>query len=176
MIAGRTVVRRTRRLPGSPRAKVTTGRPAPAGACPMARAHRRLTPPAPRAMPRQPASADTIGRRVPTTSPVSAPVSSLTSMTVRPSGCTWQRMRHPLTASRTQITEPARLITAPAIGPGLRVIASGVVIGCPVPVGPSRSPLLIPACREPSISIGPKGPVNRLPSEPFDVSHLVLRK
>ena len=142
----------------------------------MARPHQRLAPTASRVMPRQPASADTIGRRVPATNPVSAPVSSLTSMTVRPSGCTWPRMLHPLTASRTQITEPARLITVPAIGPGPRAIACVAVIGCPVSVGPSQSPLLIPACRGPSISIGPKGPVNRLPSEPFDVSHLVLRK
>ena len=41
-----------------------------------------------------------MGRRVPAISPVSSPVSSQTSTTVRPSGGKRQTMRHPLTASR----------------------------------------------------------------------------
>jgi hypothetical protein len=56
-------------------------------------------------------------------------------------------MRHPLTASRTQIPELARLTTVPAAGAGLHTIMSGVVIACSIsrpadpaqPGGPSTS-------------------------------------
>ena len=63
---------------------------------------------------------DLVGQ-IQSTSRISTPVSSLTSMTVRPSGCRGQQMLHPLTASRTRLAESAWLTIVPDIGPGVAV-------------------------------------------------------
>ena len=83
---------------------------------------------APRGVPRQAPSTDTIGRRVLATRPVRLPAWSVTSRTVRPSGWRRHRICQSLTGSRALICGRAGVAADPvAIGPAAGLAA---VIGC----------------------------------------------
>jgi hypothetical protein len=95
------------------RVKVTVSGPSVVLAWPMASAHRCRLPSARRRVPRQAPSTEVIGRRVLATRPVRSPAWSVTSRTVRPSGCSRHRICQSLTGSRALICGRAAVAAVP---------------------------------------------------------------